>query len=456
MQRRASRQVLQYPARYEVAIGFSVHKMLRNSLMYRSPPSCHTDRMRRFKRFFSLSGLCLVAAFGVFVTTEGPAEAMPGEITREELDVLEDEHADLVAQLQALEAAEDTVAKDLGVLERDLIAAAMESQRREEQATVSERKLISLTTRMSIARSELIEGEQALDGLMASLAVAGRSRPPALVSNPGDANAAIRASILMSHVAPKVKSRTEALTKDIQAMRKLERQIKREQAQLKTSEAALDLKKAEIIQMTAAKRAAFEDVSGDTAALKDRVTLLAREADTIRGLLAAIEDAAPDAPALKPRLQYAALPGTITDAPPGRVVSPDLRPLGQAQIGALGKPASGRLIRAWGEKMPGGTKSEGVFIATRADAQVSAPIDGKIEFAGPFRTYGELLIISTSDGYHILLSGMATSYVSVGQSVKRGEPVARMANRANPDPELYMEVRKSGTPMNPAKWMSRG
>ena len=144
--------------------------------------------------------------------------------------------------------------------------------------------------------------------------------------------------------------------------------------------------------------------------------------------LAAIENAAPDAPALKPRLQYAALPNRATDVPTGRVPSPNSRPLGAAQLGALGTPAAGRLVRAWGEKMPGGTKSEGIFIATRADAQVSAPIDGKIEFAGPFRTYGELLIISTSDGYHILLSGMATSYVSVGQSVKRGEPVALVSS----------------------------
>jgi septal ring factor EnvC (AmiA/AmiB activator) len=51
---------------------------------------------------------------------------------------------------------------------------------------------------------------------------------------------------------------------------------------------------------------------------------------------------------------------------------------------------------------------------------------------------------------------MSDSYVSVGQTVKQGEPVAKMSVRENAEPELYMEVRKSGKSMNPAKWMKRG
>lgn len=408
--------------------------------------------MRSISRF---SSFCAVAATAVALGL-GAAAAAPGDVSRDDLTELEEEYQGLVTQLQALEAAEDIVERDLGALEADLISAAMESQRREEQATAAEFKLLSLQTRLGSARDDLINGEDALEGVIASLAVSGRNRPPALVTKPGDANAAIRAAILMGDTAPRIKAKTVALTEEIQALRQLERQIKREQARLKSAEAALDLKKAEITRMTAAKRAAFEDVSGDARALEDRVTLLAREADTIRGLLAAIEKAAPAAPALKPRLQYASIPNTTTDAPPGRVISPELRPLGEAQFGGLGQPATGKLVRAWGDKMPGGTKSEGIAIATRSEAQVIAPIDGKVEFAGPFRTYGELLIISTSDGYHVLLSGMANSYVTVGQLVKRGEPVAKMANRVSPEPELYMEVRQAGKPMNPAKWMKRG
>lgn len=397
----------------------------------------------------------LAVAFATASPVFGMAGAERADVSRDELDRLEAERQQAMQQLLALEAAENTAATDLGGLERELIAAAMESRRREEQATSSEMKLLALRARLHAARREMLEGEDTLEDLMATLVVSGRHRPPALLTSPGDANAAIRSAIIMGDVAPQIKARTNALGEEITELRKLERLEMREQARLDTAEAALALKQAEILNMTAQKRAAFESVAGDVAALRNRVDLLARETETIRGLLAALEADAPRAPGMKPRLQLAALSpnagGMVSDASPVPRSTP--KPLVPTMLGGLDKPATGRLVRGWGEKMPGGSTSEGLAIATRAQAQVSAPIDGRIEFAGPFRTYGQLLIISTSDGYHVLLSGMAESYVGVGQSVKRGEPVARMTNRVNPEPELYMEVRQDGKPMNPAKWM---
>lgn len=373
------------------------------------------------------------------------------DVSRAELEALEAEREDTLRQLAALEEAGSTVAGDLESLERDLISAAMESQRREEQATSAELKLVSLRTRLQSARTELVDGEAALEDLMASLALSGRHRPPALLTQPQDANQAIRAAILMGEVAPQVQVRTTALTDEINSLRRLERQVLREQRSLAAAEAALDLKQEEITQLTAAKRAAFEDVTSDTANLRQRADSLAEQAGTIRELIAALEAAAPQAPRLKPRLVYAERarrqPSQRASLPRATVSQP---------LGVLAAPAAGRMVRAWGDRMPGGSTSEGIAYLTRGGAQVAAPVDGVVEFSGPFRSYGQLLILSTSDGYHVLLSGMSSSYVSVGQSVRQGEPVAKMADRANGEPELYMEVRKAGKPMNPANWMQRG
>jgi len=407
----------------------------------------------------------LIAPLALVVLVTGPmigpvANAANGDVSRDELDALETERADTLAKLQALEQAEGSTASDLGSLERDLIAAAMESRRREEQATASELKLLTLRARLGSARRDMLDGEDALEDLVATLVVSGRRRPPALLTTPGDANAAIRAAIIMGDVAPRLKARTTALGDEIDQLRKLERLETREQGRLENAELALDLKKTEIMQMTAMKRAAFEDVTADASILRERAVLLGREAETVRGLLAALEAAAPGAPGRKPNLrQYVSLSpnaGTTVTATPRRTVTPTTAVIGRALLGGLERPATGRLVRGWGDKMAGGSTSEGLAIATRAQAQVSAPVDGRIEFAGPFRTYGQLLIISTSDDYHVLLSGMAESYVGVGQTVKRGEPVARMQNRVNPEPELYMEIRKDGKPMNPARMMKRG
>ncbi|MEO1553210.1 MAG: peptidoglycan DD-metalloendopeptidase family protein [Pseudomonadota bacterium] len=379
-----------------------------------------------------------------------PAQGQ-SDVSRAELQALEAERQDALQQLSALEQAGSLVENDLEVLERDLISAAMESQRREEQATSAELKLVSLRSRLTTARTDLVEGEDTLEDLMASLALSGRHRPPALLTQPQDANQAIRAAILMGEVAPQVKQKTNSLSGEITKLRRLERQVLREQKVLAAADAALALKQEEITQMTAAKRAAFEDVNADAAFLRQRAETLAEKASDIRELIAALEAAAPEAPRLKPRL-------ALAEPSPTRVASrPSLpRATVSQPLGVLALPATGRMVRAWGDKMPGGEKSESVAFATRTGAQVSAPISGTVEFSGPFRSYGQLLILSTSDGYHVLLWGMSSNYVSVGQSVQQGEPVARMSERASGEPELFMEVRKGGKPMDPANWMKRG
>ena len=395
----------------------------------------------------SVAGVLTCLAFGAI----GLPAVGQGDVSRAELQALEAEREDALQQLSALEQAGNLVSDDLEKLERDLISAAMESQRREEQASSAELKLISLRSRLTTARTDLVEGEDTLEDLMASLALSGRHRPPALVTQPQDANQAIRAAILMGEVAPQVKQKTTDLSGEITKLRRLERQVLREQKVLAAADAALALKQEEITQMTAAKRAAFEDVNADAEFLRQRAESLGEKASTIRELIAALEAAAPGAPRLKPRL-------VLAEQSQSRVASrPSLpRPTVSQPLGVLALPATGRMVRARGDKMPGGESSESVAFATRNGAQVSAPISGTVEFSGPFRSYGQLLILSTSDGYHVLLWGMSSNYVSVGQSVQQGEPVARMSERANGAPELFMEVRKGGKPMNPAQWMKRG
>lgn len=394
----------------------------------------------------------VIGLAAVLMTSAAPlAIHAQGDVSRAELEALESERDAMLKQLAALEQAGSIVADDLEELERDLISAAMESQRREEQATSAELKLVSLRSRLTSARTDLVTGEDTLEDLMASLAVSGRHRPPALLTQPKDANQAIRAAILMGEVAPQVKEKTSHLNAEISKLRRLERQVLREQKVLAAADAALELKQAEITQMTAAKRAAFEDVNADASALRARAEALGEQASTIRELIAALEAAAPDAPRLKPRLNFAE---QTRPRAPARSNLP--RPTVAQPLGVLAMPATGRVVRAWGDRMPGGEKSESVAFATRSGAQVSAPISGTVEFSGPFRSYGQLLILSTSDGYHVLLWGMSSSYVSVGQSVRQGEPVARMAERASGEPELNMEVRRAGKPMDPANWMKRG
>ncbi len=116
----------------------------------------------------------------------------------------------------------------------------------------------------------------------------------------------------------------------------------------------------------------------------------------------------------------------------------------------------------YGETDKYGAASKGIHVETRANAQVISPCDGWIIYAGPFRTYGQLLIINTGGGYHVVIAGMDKIQATQGQFVLAGEPVAVMApdlhldEKGSPRPMLYVEFRKDQQPIDPAPWWSAG
>ena len=117
------------------------------------------------------------------------------------------------------------------------------------------------------------------------------------------------------------------------------------------------------------------------------------------------------------------------------------------------------MIGRFGWPDAAGTPAKGITIETRRGAAVISPNDGEVVFAGPFRGYGELLIIALGDGYHILLAGLTRTDVSVGQWLLAGEPVGIMADHqggieGGSPPQLYVELRRRGEPVNPLQWMT--
>jgi septal ring factor EnvC (AmiA/AmiB activator) len=131
--------------------------------------------------------------------------------------------------------------------------------------------------------------------------------------------------------------------------------------------------------------------------------------------------------------------------------------------GKVDFPAQGRLVRRFGDADSNGNVSRGIYIATRIDGQVTAPVNGKIEFAGEFRTYGKLLILDVGEGYHVLLAGLDQLDARTGQYIKAGEPIGRMgktpARRTligetleQDAPILYVEFRSKGRAVDSSSW----
>ncbi len=121
--------------------------------------------------------------------------------------------------------------------------------------------------------------------------------------------------------------------------------------------------------------------------------------------------------------------------------------------GGVTSPVRGRLAKAYGQNNGYGNTAKGITIAAWSGAQVVAPFDGKIVFAGPFRGYGKILIIEHRGGYHTLLAGMERVDGSLDQWILAGEPIGVMARKNAKKPRLYMELRRGGKPINPLPWV---
>lgn len=121
--------------------------------------------------------------------------------------------------------------------------------------------------------------------------------------------------------------------------------------------------------------------------------------------------------------------------------------------GRIGLPVTGRIVGLYGHSEGGAAFSKGVMIESRGTGNVVAPYDGEVVYAGKFRDYGKMVIIRHADDYHTLLSGMDEINCAPGQFLLEGEPIGAMGKPAEgAKPRLYVEMRKSGKPIDPMGW----
>ncbi len=118
--------------------------------------------------------------------------------------------------------------------------------------------------------------------------------------------------------------------------------------------------------------------------------------------------------------------------------------------GSLPLPARGNIVSQYGDQQNKGVSSKGLTLATRSGAQVISPFDGVVAFAGPFRSYGNMIIIEHDGGYLSLMSGLGSIDTETGQMLLAGEPIGRMPE--GDEAKLYVEIRKNNQPINPAAW----
>lgn len=271
----------------------------------------------------------------------------------------------------------------------------------------------SLTARMNRER-----GRQGR--LLGALQSFSRRPPPALLVSPRAANDAVRAAILMRAVTPELQRRASALQRELDAVARVRRQAALAGSALFLTESELAEQRAETEQLIAEKTALERRLTTGGEAAAREAAQLARRAESLGGLVGDLSN-------------RSAVPTVV---PPR----------------ALAAPVKGQLVRRYGQPARAG-RSNGMAWRAGPSAQVLSPAAGSVEYAGPLKGWGGVVIIRLDGGYRVVLAGMDRVADLAGRRVAPGEPVGRMAAANDGPHDLYMEVRREGAAVDPSAWL---
>jgi murein hydrolase activator len=384
-----------------------------------------------------------------------------------ELDAVTSDIAVTKERQAELKAEIESLGSDQATLNRSLVEAGQQVQKLELQIEETEKRLSDLLAREDTLRASLAARREVLAEVLAALQLIGYRPPPAILVKPEDALASIHSAILLGAVVPELRAKATALVADLDKLVALRTDQETERDRLRQDAAALAEGRERIALLIAERKKQQAASEAALSAEVQRAASLADQADSLRELISRIEQenatAAAAAAEAKKAAELARNDAGNTQATnlgdPDRL-SPKV-PFADAK-GLLPLPVNGKQILAFGDKNDIGGTTQGISIATLPSAQVSSPADGWVVYAGPFRSYGQLLILNTGDGYHVLLAGMERIDVQLGQFVLAGEPVAVMAAEqlaaagavavGATQPVLYVEFRKDGASIDPAPW----
>ena len=385
----------------------------------------------------------------------GPASAQQDQ----QLDTLQ-------KQIESSKAAKARIAAEIAAALKEeeevaqrLVAVSAAIKAQESAIAASEDELKRLAEERVVLLAQLGEKQDVLSELLAGLQRLEQNPPPALVVEPHDVLGALRGAMLLGTIVPELRAEADLLVAELDRLRQVEAQIAQRKADVAAEMARLEITRTDLNALLATKKSLVNRNQADLDAEHKRIAALGEKAKNLKQLLAdlaaerkrAEEQAAAEEAERRRQEELARRP---------RMVFAEAK-------GKLEFPAQGQIVRRFGDKDPLGASAQGVLIATRPTAQVTAPADAKVEFAGPFRSYGQLVILNPGGGYRVLLAGMEKVTATTGEFLRAGEPVGAMGDgpasvtlfgdvARDGRPVLYIEFRNSTEAIDSGPWWIGG
>ncbi len=117
-------------------------------------------------------------------------------------------------------------------------------------------------------------------------------------------------------------------------------------------------------------------------------------------------------------------------------------------------PVQGRTIAGYGRKK-NGLHNDGINIAAPRGAPVRAADNGVVAYVGnELRGFGNLILVKHAGGWITAYAHNQDFLVRRGQTVTRGQPIARIGSSGNvATPQLHFEIRKGTRSVDPTRFL---
>jgi septal ring factor EnvC (AmiA/AmiB activator) len=335
-----------------------------------------------------------------------------------------------------LSAAAAALAAQVTALQTQLVTRAAAARETEVELSRLRAQLAVLEQQQDVKRAQLAGRREALVASLAALERVALTPPGAALASASLLDLA-RGEMLLAFAVPVLQRRSVALKGEIANLDSIAAQISDQRNKAMALGASLQAEQEKIAALLNQKTRLQQRTAAQAAANDRRMAELATEARDLRDLLQRLAHERMSQPAT-----------AVAPAPASARPFPTVP-------GSLMMPVVGPILTRFGVADANGSRSKGILVRARPGASVLAPFDGQVVFRGPFRSYGEILIIQHSGGYHSLLAGLGRSDAAVGQWVLAGEPVGVMGSPQDGDPKLYVELRRDGHPIDPAPWLDK-
>lgn len=339
------------------------------------------------------------------------------------------------SKARALEKESRQLEKALAASRESLVAATQRVRTAEKRVGAIENRIADLEQEKQALESRLEKDRGTIAALLLALQRLHRIPPEALMLRPGAPIEAARSTALMRTLLPPLRQRADSLRQDMARLEIVRVSLEVEHKKASAEMSNLKSQRTEMTALLKERESVYGKNKRAVSGQKETLRRISAQAKSLQDLVSRLED--------NQRQQKSITSTALLHRPPET-------PMPRSGTALL--PVSGIIKTRYGERDALGASSKGLSIDGISGGVVVAPMGGIVRYAGPFKGFGNIVIVAHEKGYHSLVAGLGKIDTVEGRSVTAGEPIGTLPGAGKGGrPTLYYELRQSGKPVDPSR-----